>query len=150
MRLSPCGIYAVLFRSDLHAGKPPSPVAGIRVVGSAQARNAVEWLVDLGGCGRVKASTYIEGIEALFNEALSQFRYGLNPRAASLAMPKQMDQGLPGPDRPHESIRIPNSFGGYNVVSANTIEAIVIPEKFAKEQAAAVDSAARVDFTTPP
>jgi len=97
----------------------------------------------------VKASIYIEGIEALFNEALSQFRYGLNPRAASLATPKQTDQVLPGSDRSHESIRIPNSFGGYNIVSASTIEAIVIPEKFAKEQKAALDSAARVDFTSP-
>lgn len=90
----------------------------------------------------MKASDYSEGIETLFNEALSQFRYALNPRAASLAAPC-------GGTATTESVRITNIFGGQNLVSDVAIEAVIIPERFAKAQSAALDSAAKLDFTSP-
>jgi hypothetical protein len=89
----------------------------------------------------VKAINNIAGIEILFNEALTQFRFGMNPRAANLAA--TCTSG-------HESevTKISNIFGGYNVVSSNGVEAIVVPEKFARTQRSPQDSATSLDFTT--
>ena len=90
----------------------------------------------------MKASVYTEGIETLFNEALSQFRYALNPRAASLSTP--FERGVSA-----EPVRIANIFGGQNIVTDTSIEAIVIPERYAKTQNTSLDSAVKLEFTSP-
>jgi hypothetical protein len=71
----------------------------------------------------VKASQHIASIELLFNEALAQYRIGLNPRAGNLAHPSATKS---------PATKIPNVFGGYNLVSQDSVEAVIIPEQFAR------------------
>ena len=93
----------------------------------------------------MKAGDHVDGIETLFNEALAQLRHGLSPRSPSLANPEPKQSGI---EKSSGFVKIPNSFGGYNVFSSGKIEALVIPEQFAKGSSEYLDSAVKVDFTT--
>jgi len=97
----------------------------------------------------IKACNYIAGIETVFNEALSQIRFGMNPRAANLATTQACEHESSSPNKVFEAIKVPNVFGGYNIVSSYGVEAITVPEKFARERQKSQDSATTVDFTIP-
>jgi len=76
----------------------------------------------------MNASVYITGIESLFNEAISQIRHMSNPRAGGLASVDVGGMNLPRTDSDGNVKRVPNAFGGYNLVSKKAVEAMVISD----------------------